>query len=708
MLDREEKSLYNFKDLSRLVKSNNLIGVKEVVTNAQKSALQEYGKDTDKVSWTYADDDKHIENAMRDAILLGHDGIVKFLLEQGVNPNNWVHINRTATVYTFHQIYFAIIKNNLPLVELLLKYGAIIDPKNPYDDIYLYTAIENGFHDIVKCLLQHRVTPNEVLTFRDKYNVSYLIFCLGYAANINRRDIVELLITQGADISRALKLNYENFISHYNQAEYYIKYGEVEKRDELLKDRNVLIETYRSSTFILMDYALGVDFDSLDFLKEIDITEMNFIGISVQGQPITCEILKDLGLTNAEKAITKIQQMPDINVLDMTTAHLSSFQSRLIHAFVKHGGTIDKQSGIVNLVPLWKAVEKGDIESIKARLKSKEENPNLGNPNYPYCDTTASIPINIALKNRRLDIAKCLIEHPLFDNNDLEIAIDLIHKRFIKEYEELSKDILLQSYDDLEKHTQRKNVIIKTYGQTISTLLDLASGTDFRSLEFLKNIDITGMNFLGISIDGKPITHETLIKLGLPALEKTITTLDKLKQENSIRFSVLQAGLDRGFKKHGRIIDKRSGLVILAPLWKAVKNGDIATVKARLEWKEENPNIGGYLGERWSFNTTPILIAIQNNRIDIIECLLKHPLFDLNNLNKIISCSKMLGSPETTNYLTAYQEMLAFSMGMHPRLGQESSIFKFFGAPAYNKNPNGTDAMHPDRNVLKITKEFLM
>ena len=47
-------------------------------------------------------------------------------------------------------------------------------------------------------------------------------------------------------------------------------------------------------------------------------------------------------------------------------------------------------------------------------------------------------------------------------------------------------------------------------------------------------------------------------------------------------------------------------------------------------------------------------------------------------------------------------------MGMDSRFGKGSSIYEFFGPEAYKKNPDGSDAMHPDRHVLKITNEFVM
>ena len=154
---------------------------------------------------------------------------------------------------------------------------------------------------------------------------------------MNRLDLVALLVKHGAWIPQTLELNYHHLTEQLDWIENKIQYIEAEKRDELLKDREDF-RTYRSSTFILMNYAFGVEFESLDFLKEIDISGMNFVGASFKGIPITHNMLKDLGLKGAENAITSIQEMPNITTSSLTHSDLST--SRLIHAFTKHGGTM--------------------------------------------------------------------------------------------------------------------------------------------------------------------------------------------------------------------------------------------------------------------------------------------------------------------------------------------------------------------------------
>ena len=254
------------------------------------------------------------------------------------------------------------------------------------------------------------------------------------------------------------------------------------------------------------------------------------------------------------------------------------------------------------------------------------------------------IPINVALTNKCYDIAKLIMEHPLFDMKHIETSANFAYKEFTRNYQQLCASYqLYNSPKSRAEFDNMLNVLTENYTQAISTLMDNATGTDFQSLEFLKNMDVSKMNFLGISVDGTPITHAVLKKWNLQGAEKAITTIDELKSENLPRRATLQAGLDRAFKKRGHVVDNTSGLVILAPLWKAVRNGDITTVKARLEWKEENPNIGADLQKYRSDEAIPLLIAIKNKREDIVECLLKHPLFDPAWLDKAVNYAKKVG-----------------------------------------------------------------
>ena len=404
---KEEKPQYKIKDLSRLIKDNNLEGVKEVIANVQKSAIQKYGKYS-KQYLAYEEDKEAIPNAMRDAILLEHNEIVSFLLESGVDPNCRIITNNDVVEY--QPIYFAVIKNNLPLVELLIKHGAHITPDprvfDTVTDIAIDTATQLGFYDIAKCLLEHGASSMGSITFRDKIGgEEYAISHLAYAANMNRLDLVELLLKHGADISDALTLNFENFTEQYNKIEYFIKYCP-EECNELLKEKNARVEAYRSSIFILMDYVSGMDFRSLDFLKRIDISGMNFLGISVNQRPITHEVLNKLGLIGAEKAITTINELNRVN-----ETRRSVLQARLDRSFKKLGGLIDKKSGVVIFTPLWMAVTNGDIETVKARLEFKEENPTIGADLMNFFSWEA-IPIFIAIKNNRKDIIECLLKHP--------------------------------------------------------------------------------------------------------------------------------------------------------------------------------------------------------------------------------------------------------------------------------------------------------
>ena len=137
----------------------------------KKPAGKKYGGHS-KEGWTFGDIDKDIPNAIRDAILLEHDDIVNYILEKGVNPDNWANVKGTSG-FLARPIYFAVLKNNLSLVKQFIKHGAHITAPSRYcfsDDIErnnntaINTAIEHGFYAIAEYLLKHGASSKECFT----------------------------------------------------------------------------------------------------------------------------------------------------------------------------------------------------------------------------------------------------------------------------------------------------------------------------------------------------------------------------------------------------------------------------------------------------------------------------------------------------------------------------------------------------------------
>lgn len=94
------------------------------------------------------------------------------------------------------ELYTAVLKNNAPAVETLLKEGAdpnhIIEIVPGFPTSYLITAATNNNVTIVKSLLQYKAK----IDWRDAFQAT----ALHYAANKGTKELIELLLANGADM----------------------------------------------------------------------------------------------------------------------------------------------------------------------------------------------------------------------------------------------------------------------------------------------------------------------------------------------------------------------------------------------------------------------------------------------------------------------------------------------------------------------------
>lgn len=222
---------------------------------------------------------------------------------------------------------------------------------------------------------------------------------------------------------------------------------------------------------------------------------------------------------------------------------------------------------------------------------------------------------------------------------------------------------LIANIREFEQEKQKKEIEIKNlknnHENMIGILLDHAVGTDFpieekkdmnsgeyHGLTFLNDMDISGLNFIGVSIAGQPITRDMLIKRKLRGAEKALVTLDDLtKLDNKERQSTIQKNIEECQKQRGKLIDK-NGIINLVPLNDAVQAGDINAVKNRLDAGiDPNPT---------EEKTSPIVLASKCGYFEIVKILAAHPKI---NKKDIITAINETNSKEISLYLTDLQDV---------------------------------------------------
>lgn len=316
------------------------------------------------------------------------------------------------------------------------------------DDSAIKIAVKNEYESIVNFLLENGANAS----CRNAENLPLLVV----AAQLESEKMIQQLLKHGASI-------YEAIIAAHQQFEI--------DNDDL---------QYEQTLQVLFDYAFGLDLPKeareLNFLKEIDLKDIQFAGISVYGQPITHEMLRQCQLHNWDKAIVTIQELENLKDANRSAKLLD----RLQNAINKKGRYIE--NGIVNLVPLVRAVQTGDLRTVKARLKAENADPNSSEQYSPL------EPIYFAAKKGFSDIIDLLYHHPKFDNHTLDGAIAAAEVAEQIEIAEKLRD--LQTINSLDE---------KGYAK-----LHLA--VESGNIEEIKKLLAKGANVNLMSPDGYPLT----------------------------------------------------------------------------------------------------------------------------------------------------------------------------------------------------------
>lgn len=276
------------------------------------------------------------------------------------------------------------------------------------DQAAMLAAIEEGDIEKVKYFLQNGIDLN---SFQE---IGVQTF-LGKAAFRGDRNIVELLVQWRADIHSSLIKNQEfrNFCSRYffnNQIGIITK----DVKENFFKKTDVRIETYLNkyseSIQILLEYAAGINFDTknggLEFLNDIDISGFNFVGMSLDGEPINEKILKGKGFKWTHPPIITWDDLQKLKDENRKAILLNRLEKK-----IKSRGRLISKKGIVNLVPLAAAAENNQLKVLKKCLGTKIRQ-----------DAEYDLAIQIAAKKGFYEIVELLTMRHCFKNETLLLS----------------------------------------------------------------------------------------------------------------------------------------------------------------------------------------------------------------------------------------------------------------------------------------------
>jgi ankyrin repeat protein len=399
-----KKTEQGIENIGNLARNNRLDELKELL-------VQHEAELGDPRWWSHGKNKSLMECAARDAILAGHEDVVELLFKAGLPINIHAYTDDT-NLNKEPLIHFAVKSGKLSMVKLLVEYGVKIyftphDCSDRRNDNYgLRTAVKEGHEAIVDYLLECGADANGLCDKERCVELYGGITFLARAAEDGNTHIVESLIKHGADIPSTLNLAYKKKIVYgYKECVSAIQLNCTNTK-ELQQKADELRTAYTRMVRTCMDYAFGCNFeakskDALDlyggglvFLKDEDVSGMNFIGVSVAGRPVTLDMLKKEAKSGAENAIITTV---DLKKLD-NEARKNALRSYL-EAVQTERGSLVSEEGIVNLVPLSEAAKIGDIDVVNTRIQAGAD-PNL----------EEELPITSAIKNGHPEIVKILLE----------------------------------------------------------------------------------------------------------------------------------------------------------------------------------------------------------------------------------------------------------------------------------------------------------
>lgn len=382
----------------------------------------------------------HFENieanskAFRDAIIAEDLGKIRSFIEAGISVDSWARDEKLGFYDKKRLIHFAAATGNMAVVKMLVKQGAMIKPKSSWEggDDGIISAVESGHLAVVNYLLSKGADSQAKAKARSLEYKSLLMI----AAQKGYKDIIATLIQHEAMVGATAAETMEMYRSAIRMSGYRLKNDfNKDKRDkissanvkelndfykgvaQLINERERLKSDYQKTIATLLDYAIGEDLGRWSWgsyhttvFQNMDVSGFNFIGVSIQGQPITPEMLLKAGCWGVENALFTLADLDKVE-----PQRKQELSARLEAAFKKSGTLVDEQ-GIVNLVPLWLAAANGDIKAVNVRLAAGID-PNESS-------SSDATPIKFAAKNGYLDIVKALINSPRLEKKSIVKAIE--------------------------------------------------------------------------------------------------------------------------------------------------------------------------------------------------------------------------------------------------------------------------------------------
>lgn len=450
----------SFSGLIDFARDGNLIAVKDLVNQyMQYKGSQSIDNDT-------------ILAAVREAILSGHKNIAHYFInEQGICPNRYVHASKDDN-FLKPLITFAVKSGSLDMVKLLIDAGAHIKGPDWHSGL-------RGEHDEAICTAV-KEDQTEIALFLLEQGAPAGFYLLETAAFNNNRPLVKSLISNGARVSRAIEVAAKKYFmrleSYRNEAD---KVGTVISTSS--ENIHKLQASYYQEIQLMLDYAAGVDFshaeegrwrkpEKLDFLTDLNIGGFSFVGVSFEGEPITREMLMELGFKNAENALFSLDDLKHIE----DSSRREELERYIEHRCIQYGVKATEKD-ILNLVPLWRAAEKGDWMTVKERLNAGID------PNQKAENPFISEPIISAAKNGHLEVVKLLGT----DKRINESAIVTAKFAAIKNGHQRIVDFLEQRVDvniqDNRGDTQLHHAVFCGNAAKVETLLKIGADLSIKN-----------------------------------------------------------------------------------------------------------------------------------------------------------------------------------------------------------------------------------
>lgn len=341
-------------------------------------------------------------------------------------------------------------------------------------------------------------------------------------------------------------------------------------------------------------------------------------------------------------------RIDSMNVLDYFSVRNNA---DVVNKLISKSKCYKSDPGYTGSTPLTRAlinaVDHGAAEVVDVLLNAGAS-PNTSYIYYDWCHRRI---LGEAVKNGHMHIAESLVRH----GASIEMAmrgvfIDLI--RLTNDNRLYDRD----KYEDDDELNARVTGLDYEYRRMIKSLLDYAIGVNFELDEnkpnsaygntsaidgnlvlryFKEGMDVSGFNFVGISIDGVPLRREDLKKYKLKGLNQAFFTVkdwdEHLKRGwgscDIARYNALTKRLNEMQKLRGVLVDK-AGIVDLVPLTEAVLHSNFDGVQTRLK-AGIDPNDRSR--DLWGMLTNPpIIVAVDQKNEKMVGELLRSPNIKIN------------------------------------------------------------------------------